>query len=229
MDPVLQVVERSNQRGGRMLSVIDLIEAGTLTREQVCRLLARIEQGSSWLVGAKPGGAGKTAVTSALLAMLPAGETVRLTNPGTGWEDSRPGECVVAYEIGRGAYDAYISDEDVARMAALGRNGCRIVTNLHADTLEQARDQVVNDHGVPEEDFNAFDMFLPVSVEGGPLSTKRTVKRIHRFENGEWRALDAGGRAPSDREAALGEFLDKCVADGLRTIGDVRTVYLAGY
>ena len=51
-----------------MLSVVDLLEAGTLSPAQAAWLLRRILRGSSWLVGAGPGGAGKTTVMSALLA-----------------------------------------------------------------------------------------------------------------------------------------------------------------
>lgn len=181
MDPVLETVARSNQRGGRMLSVVDLIEAGTLTVAQSAWLLARIEEGASWMVGARPGGAGKTTVMSALLAMLPAGEPVRLTNPGTGWEQSRPGECVVAYEISPGYYDAYVWGPDVARLAALAAAGCRVVTNLHADTLEEARAQIVEENGAAADHFAALDIFIPLVVtgrwRGASRRAHRTAKR----------------------------------------------------
>lgn len=225
MDPVIEIIERSNQRGGRMLSVIDLLEAGTLIRRQLCRLIERIERGASWLVGAKPGGAGKTAVMSALLGTLPAGERIRLTNRGTGWEKSCPGDCVVTYEISPAHYDAYIWGADVQRLAQLGKRGCRIVANLHADTLEEARDQVVNDNGVAETDFAAFDMFLPVSVKGSFMSARRVVERIHVCHYGEWREFDESA-PPSEREKKIGTFLDLCVEKGLRTVTDVREAWL---
>jgi len=57
MDSVITVVNRSNQRGGRMLSVVDLIEAGTLTLGQAAWLVDRVRSGDSFLVGARPGGA----------------------------------------------------------------------------------------------------------------------------------------------------------------------------
>ena len=100
MDSVIEIVNRSNQRGGRMLSVIDLLEAGTLDRTKAAWLLARILSGASFLVGARPGGAGKTAVMGALLTMLPAGRRCAWRR-STGWESSKPGDCIVAYEIGR--------------------------------------------------------------------------------------------------------------------------------
>ena len=166
MDPILATIERSNQRGGRMLSVVDLIETDTLDAHRAAWLITRIERGSSFFVGAKPGGAGKTTVMGALLAHLPEGEAVRLTNPDTGWEDSHPGDCVVAYEIGRGSYDAYAWGADVARMGELARTGVRVVTNLHADTLEQACGQIVDDCGASPEGFEALGIFIPLEIKG---------------------------------------------------------------
>ena len=123
-DRVLEVVNRSNQRGGRMLSVVDLIDAGTLTLEQAAVPTARIEAGSSVLVGANPGGAGKTAVMGALVTMLPPGESIHVTHTGRGfafggagraetWRNAGSGDCLVAYEVSPGSYEAYIRDEDV--------------------------------------------------------------------------------------------------------------------
>jgi len=226
MDPVIAVINRSNQRGGRMFSIIDLLDAGTLTRGQLCWLLARIEKGSSWLVGARPGGAGKTTVMSALLGTLPAGETVRLANPGTGWEDSRSGDCIVAYEIGRGSYDAYIWGHDLVRMTELGQAGCRIVTNLHADTLDQAREQIAHQCGAGEEGLCAFDLFIPISTSGGPWSPHRIVTILQFCEQGCWRSYDDQETAPTRRETAIGAFLDDCLANDLRTVGSVRKAWL---
>lgn len=238
MDPVIRVVNRSNQRGGRMLSVVDLVEAGTLSSGLCAWLLGRVLRGSSWLVGARPGGAGKTTVMSALLAMLPAGGTVRLTNPGTGWERSRPGDCVVCYEISPGAYDAYLWGEGVARLAELGRAGCRIVSNLHADTLQEAREQVVDRCGASEEGFGTFDLFIPLSLDGSRVPV---VRRVHLFERGSWRAVEDPGAAPgfgtgevparegdpSGEDSGIARFLQGCLRGGFRTVEQVRSAWLA--
>jgi hypothetical protein len=226
MDPIVAVIKRSNQRGGRMLSIIDLLDAGTLTRRQLCWLLARLEKGSSWLVGARPGGAGKTTVMSALLGMLPAGETVRLANPGAGWENSRPEDCIVAYEIGRGSYDAYIWGRDLVRMTELGQAGCRIVTNLHADTLGQAREQIAHQCGAEEKGLCAFKLFIPISISGGPWSPHRIVPTLQFCEQGCWRNYEEQETAPTLRETAIGAFLDDCLANDLRTVGSVRKAWL---
>lgn len=43
-----------------MLSIVDLVEAGTFTPDLAAYSLAAIGSGASFLVGADPGGAGKT-------------------------------------------------------------------------------------------------------------------------------------------------------------------------
>jgi hypothetical protein len=204
-----------------MLSVVDLIGRGTLTPELAARLMTRVRDGSSWLVGARPGGAGKTAVMCALLAVLPEGERVMLTNPETGWKEARAGECIVSYELGGGRYDAYIWGQDLRHFAALGSRGVRIVSNLHADTLEEARTQIVTENGVPENHLRAFDMFIPVKVSGGWTGRKRLVERVDYFEDGEWRVTD-GRPAHDDREENTAAFLKDCLERGVRTVEDVR-------
>ncbi|NLT73428.1 MAG: hypothetical protein GXX94_04430 [Chloroflexi bacterium] len=228
MDPVIDIVNRSNQRGGRMLSVIDLLEAGTLSRPQACWLLARIVQGSSFLVGARPGGAGKTAIQGALLGMLPAAGAIRLATPDSGWEESRQGDCVVAYEIGRGNWEAYVWGDSLVRLTALGRAGCRIVTNLHADTLEQAREQVAVQCGAGEDGLRAFEIFIPVRMSGhGYGRIQRVVEQITWYGPGGWQSYDESQETSVLAQGAIGPFLDRCLAEGLRTIEAVRAAWLA--
>lgn len=225
MDAVLRIVERSNQRGGRMLSVVDLLEARTLTLRQAAWLLERIEQGASWVVGARPGGAGKTTIMSALLAMLPAGETVRLANAGTGWREATAGECVVAYEISPGHYDAYVWGNDVAQLGRLALEGVRVVTNLHADTLGQARQQIVEDCGAAPAAFDALDVFLPIEVAGGFFSSRRCVSAIYAYRNEMWREVDPA-KDESERARAIARFLHECRKREILRVESVRAAWL---
>ncbi len=52
-------LDRCNQRGGRMLSVLDLLDAHTLDLDLAAYLMARTTRGASFMVGARPGGAGQ--------------------------------------------------------------------------------------------------------------------------------------------------------------------------
>jgi hypothetical protein len=226
-DSVLAVVNRANQRGGRMLSIVDLLEAGTLSTAQAAWLLARVSEGSSWLVGARPGGAGKTALMAALLAMLPAGQRLRLTLAGGAWRRARPGETVVSCELSPGTYDAYIWGPEVRRLTELGLAGCRIVSNLHADTLEQARELVVGVCGAAEEGFRRFGLFLPLRLVGPRLEAHPVLPEIHWVQNGRWRAAEGEPPRLGSAEQDIAGFLEGCRERGLYSIEKVRAAWLA--
>ena len=52
-------IEHLNQRGGRTLSIVDLVRAGTISVEMSAYAMRAIQQGASLLTGARPGGAGR--------------------------------------------------------------------------------------------------------------------------------------------------------------------------
>ncbi len=64
-------IEQLNQRGGRTLSIVDLIQAGTINVEMAAYAMRAMAEGASLLTAARPGGAGKTALMAAILG-LPA-------------------------------------------------------------------------------------------------------------------------------------------------------------
>ena len=230
----MEVANRSNQRGGRMLSVVDLLNAGTLGIGQAAWLLARVLEGCSWLVGARPGGAGKTTVMSALLAMVHRDARVWLTNRGSGWGSCAPGDYLVSFELSPGFYDAYIWGSDVRRMTELGVAGCRIVSNLHADTLEQARSQIVDECGASQRGFQAFQIFVPLSLAGFPGVRVPRVEHIDHVEAGKWRRLEEDEPGffrkrcadLPEREGKIVQFLQLCLAENVLLIEDVRARWL---
>ena len=67
----VRAINDCNQRGGRMLSLVDLLDAGSVDLPLAAYLAAAMRGGASLLVGARPGGAGKTAVMCALLNWIP--------------------------------------------------------------------------------------------------------------------------------------------------------------
>jgi len=209
-----------------MLSLVDLLEAGTLSTAQAAWLLARVAEGRSWLVGAHPGGVGKTTVMAALLAMVPAGQRVRLTLRQGGWRRAQPGETVISYELSPGTYDAYIWGPEVRLLTELSLSGCRIVSNLHADTLEEAREQVVGACGATEEGFRAFDLFLPLRFTGSRLEAHPMLERIHWAEDGRWRVVEGDPPARGRAERGNADFLESCRERGLYSVEKVRAAWL---
>jgi len=224
MDPVIDIIERSNQRGGRMLSVVDLVQANTVSVARAARMIGRLGSGSSLLVGARPGGAGKTTVMGAFLGMLPSVRAVRLADDRTGWERSLPGDLVVAYEIGEGDYEGYLWGRELRALTELGRAGVRIAANLHADTLEEARSQIVQENGAPEEGLAAFGMFVPLRVQRGARGIQRTVGDVLVAVDGTWKRLESLPCTPE--ESSIAAFLDEAVKRDVREIAKLRSAWL---
>lgn len=227
-----------------MLSIIDLIEAGTLDFNESGWLISRIECGSSFLVGAKPGGAGKTTVMGALLVMLPPGARLYLAGDSTDNRDmfettdkrqhstaagrgssSAFNKYMVSYEISPAFYEGYVWGKAVREMFAMTDLGFRIAANLHADTLKDAKHQVIIENGVPEQQFNKCGIFVPITLRG----RKREINRICYYDNPEkegWRELSRN-RKPLEREIEIQDFLRFCVRNNIRHIEEVRNKWLA--
>ncbi len=162
-----------------MLSIVDLIEAHTISRELAVYLLAAIHQGASFMIGARPGGAGKTTVMGALLNFIPLD---RALHPADSLETihraraASPPACYICHEISPGPYYAYIWDEALRQFFALPDACHTIVTNLHADTLDQAWAQIVEENSVPGAHFKRMHLLIFLRVDD--WVRKRTVSSV---------------------------------------------------
>ncbi|MHC4481692.1 MAG: hypothetical protein ACYS1C_12090, partial [Planctomycetota bacterium] len=138
----LAQIEMLNQRGGRTLSIIDLIDDGTITAQMAALCWLLVERGAGLLTGAVPGGAGKTTLMGGILAFLPPGERIVTVAEDDALrrarEMARSGPVtLLAHEIGAGHWYAYIWGRRAVEFFALGRLGVRCVSCLHADTPEE--------------------------------------------------------------------------------------------
>ena len=141
----LHQIEALNQRGGRTLSIVDLVLANTISAEAAARVGAGIAGGASFLTAANPGGAGKTALLAALLGFLPSGvPIVTIDGPGSlsAAERAGGGWCCLAHEIGAGHWYGYVWGREVERYLALPARGHWIASCLHADTLEEVHERL---------------------------------------------------------------------------------------
>ena len=114
----------------------------------------------------------------------------------------------------------------LVRMTDLGRAGCRIVTNLHADTLDEAREQVAVQCGAGEAGLAVFRTFIPIRTRGRGQSMERVVGDIQWHDGEAWRTFVPGHHALTPGEQAVGAFLDRCLMEGVRTIEQVRAAWL---
>jgi hypothetical protein len=246
----IRALRDCNQRGGRLLSLVDLIDAGTVDLDMAGYLAAVVRAGGSLLVGARAGGAGKTALMVALLNFLP-NETALQPIEGPvvlrrGLMNEAFGStCYLAHEIGEGFYYAYLWDDQARAFFELAARGHTIASNLHADTLPEARTQLIVENGVDPAGVDAVT--LKVFLRLGRTANLRTTRWVgHVYESTgpseppgpEWASPDrllwvgerrgrfvrqAESRVVSpEEEARCRIFLEQLLHADIRTIEDVR-------
>lgn len=238
-------LDACNQRGGRMLSLIDLLDAGTVDLPLAAYLAAAMRRGASLLVGARPGGAGKTAVMAALLNFLPNATAIRAVGSRAVLDmaevDPYPGAtCYLAHEIGDGLYYAYLWGDEARDFFALTARGHIIATNLHADTLEETRDQLCLGNSVAPEHLVAVALKVYLRVDHSDrLAFKRRVSHVYESDGAEdrliWRwdrrgaferqAVQSALVSPQD-EDLYRKFLTGLRRRDVRHIEDVRRALL---
>ncbi len=166
-----------------MLSVFDLLAAKTLDLDLAAYLMARISRGASFMVGSVPGGAGKTTVMCALLNFVPADVPLIAATPLEVYKASKAATslraCYICHEIGFGSYFAYLWSDALRAYCGLSENGHTLATNLHADDLEEARDQICGDNDVREELFNKFELLIFLSIEGSYPEIHRRIEKVY--------------------------------------------------
>lgn len=192
----VQAINDCNQRGGRMLSLLDLIDAGSVDLSLAAYLAAAMRFGASVLVGAHPGGAGKTAVMCALLNFLPDHTVIRpVDRPAVldaGAQDMRVGEsCYLAHEIGAGSWYAYVWGRDARAFFRLAAQGHTVASNLHADTLQETTDQLCRENGVAPAHLNAVTLKIYLRVSHA-RAIRRWVHQVYESDGRQDRLLWMG-------------------------------------
>jgi len=231
-------IARCNQRGGRMLSIADLLAAGTLGRDPAAYLAAAIGGGASFMVGASPGGAGKTTVMGALLNLVP--ERVTLLPADTtatierGLHAPDPRCCYICHEIGAGPYYAYLWGQALQRFFELPSAGHMLATNLHADTCAEAHAQVCGQNRVPESAFRAMNLMLFLALRrGSGFTVERRIatvwesdgtaahRKIYDVADGT-AAFGTSDLVDTERLARERKRVDRLLESDARTIEEVR-------
>lgn len=208
-------INRCNQRGGRMLSAVDLVEAGTMTPDLGAYALAAIQGGASFMVGALPGGAGKTTVMGALLnftprdvVLAPAADGASVEH-GFGIRDRH--FCFICHEIGAGPYYAYLWGQELRRYFDLPLAGHMLATNLHADTREQAEHQVCAENGVESRAFRRMNLIFF-------LRLRRNAGKVSREIVEAW---ESDGKEPHRRVFVRGQDENPAALSRIVTVAQV--------
>ena len=241
-------IDALNQRGGRTLSIADLICAGTITPNAAAYVGAAIAGGASLLTAASPGGAGKTALLAALLGFLPEDRpivTVEHSQVLDGAAAEADPKCYLAHEIGDGRWYGYIWGPAVARYLALPADGHSVASCLHADTLDELRGVLrspplrVGEATLLGIDFILF-MHIDTDGRGDAWGYRRRVAAVYEADRaaGEHRLIFTWDReadalvqlteTPCDiRVRRLAEALGELGSSGVRDFSEVRRALLA--
>lgn len=150
----LKEINRLNQRGGRMLSIVDLLKRGTLSLDMASYLTAWVQFNPSFLTAALKSGTGKTTLMGALLNLLKPGIEIKSIE-----DIPEPKQDVkyMIHEIGEGPYYSYLWEE-APKFFSLDKG--TIVSGLHADSFEEIREKLIGEIGVKEKDFQKLDLIL---------------------------------------------------------------------
>lgn len=177
----LRQIDQLNQRGGRTPSIVDLIQAGTITVQMAAYAMREMAGGASLLTGARPGGAGKSTLMGAILGLLPPRvPIVTVDDSGVIREArARPASepaCYLAHEIGSGHWYGYIWGRDVADYFSLIDGQRRIASCLHADTLEELTGLLGGPPPqVAQEALGRVGLILFIHVVSGPGARRRVA------------------------------------------------------
>lgn len=214
-----------------MLSVVDLVEAGTLTPDVAAYCIAAVSSGRSFLVGASPGGAGKTTVMGALLNFVPP--DVALVAAGEPHDAARP--CLICHEIGPGPYFGYLWGESLRRWFAAGADGAMLASNLHADTMAEVGNQIVAQNRVPEAFLRRIGLILFLEVTLDAHGCHRTISAAHESDGMHAHRLlwsrgkgwsSESGLVCADRRVWAAGLLERIADSGARTIQEVRAAFI---
>ena len=224
-----------------MLSIVDLIDTGTMTRELAAYSLAAIGNGASFMIGALPGGAGKTTVMGALLNFVSSDIPLVAADSGAviaaGLTGQTHRRCYICHEIGDGPYYAYLWGEPLRRYFELPTAGHMLATNLHANTYEQSRAQVCDENSVPLVAFCRMNLLYFLAVERQPHGVQRRIvsvwegdgKSEHRqVFDGKNPAKPFGSRLVSGAALQTAtRIVERLMSAGVRQIHEVRAILTA--
>jgi len=203
-----------NQRGGRTLSIVDLIRAGTIDVPMAAYAMRAMRRGASLLTGARPGGAGKTTLMAAILNFLPPNvPIVTVDRPGVIADALSAGPrgpaCYLAHEIGSGHWYGYIWGRHVGDFLDLIEGSRRVASCLHADTLDELTGIVCSPPlGADPEALARVGLIMFMHVSGHFGQCRRRVAAFHEASPPGRHRLLFEWDAASDTFTQVGDLHD---------------------
>jgi hypothetical protein len=183
---IVEQIESMNQRGGRSLSIVELVGAKTVSLQLASYLITLVLQGASIGSGAQIGGTGKTTLLAALLAFIPPDS--RLVTVTSGLLREKNPTCAgnsktvfLCHEISPGSYYSYLWDRDLLHYFGLADGSKNFLAfTIHADSPEEMYPQIINRNtGLKHQDFMKLDLMIFIKGVVTPSGYKRRVTAVY--------------------------------------------------
>lgn len=166
---------------GQNLSMVDLVLNETIPVGPAATLWWALERGASLLTAGGPSGAGKSTLANACLSFLPdsarayavAGRDDPLRVAAVGG----PTYLLIS-ELSQHGRPYYISGPAARRAFALVRDGLRVVGTLHADSVDEAIENLGDEVGLSPGDIAQVELIAITRVEGGLVRSGGRTGRV---------------------------------------------------
>lgn len=225
------------------MSLVDLIEAGTLSTALASRLVFLQTRGASFASGAKTGGMGKTTLLAAILAFTPRGvDIVTVDRTASPPSDLRPrvGKRVwLCHEISRGSYFSYLWGKEIAEYFSLA-DGLKnhLAFTIHADNPGEIEAQIASpETGLRRRDMLKLDALVFIDGVETPLGRARRVTGLYEKDAEgrshspafRWREKGDGFERfgePTPLEEEISDFFRTLIDRQVRGLEEVRKYFL---
>jgi type IV secretory pathway ATPase VirB11/archaellum biosynthesis ATPase len=239
----INAIQKLNQRGGRMLSVVDLFEDGTLDRKLIKFFIRRIWSGDSILAAAGPSGTGKTTLMGSLLNLIPPGVRIQTAERGDPIGTKGSSYLHMAHELNDAPYYGYIWGVEARQFLKLARDG-QLMATLHAESLEGVRNKLSGQPvGLGKKEFEEIDLVITMKKSRQGRETVRRVEEVYGFSGGahrklfKWNSTDdsyeevKSSTYRENREEKFNQldtagFLDRLLAERPKRLNEVRELLL---
>ena len=178
------------------------------------------------------------------LSVVPGDRAFAIAMPGEIPPLADQKRCTIALELSDHRPPGYLWDQDLRDFFDLSKAGHQLVGNVHADTLEETREQIVGACNVPEEQFHHINIIAFVWLEGHERGQSRRIRdqtsrrfltSVHYTDgSGAHEQVYSEGsglspNAPRDvaHEAKCRAFLEEALGDASRDMDELRARYLA--
>ena len=170
------------------LSIVQIMQAGTLPPRMAAAFWLGMEHGASFVFAAEPPGAGKTTILTALLAFAREETLVYFTR---GWGETfdlpPQSEDHATYIMVNEMSDhlpVYSWGPYVVKSFELLAEGYSLATTLHAETVEEVIEQLVEDNDAAPEHVARLEFVVPMVIETRDGQTLRRVRDVGLLSNG---------------------------------------------